>query len=111
MTPGRAHALQDTDLKVRKAALLVLNSVAHNKPAAVREQLPELMPMLCRDTKEGGAIHQVDLGPFKHVDDGLRKAAFECMMSSWITAQTASSPSLHRMPADGLRDDHDIKVS
>ena len=31
---------------MRKAALLVLNSVAHNKPAAVREQLPELMPML-----------------------------------------------------------------
>ena len=72
-----------TDLQVRRGALLALNCVAHNKPAAVREALPELLPMLYEQTKKRPElVHQVDLGPFKHtVDDGLelRKAAFECM--------------------------------
>ena len=85
---------------MRKAALLVLNSVAHNKPA-VREQLPELMPMLFAETrKKAELIHQVDLGPFKHtVDDGLSCARLplNAWTPSWITAQTASSsqPSSH----------------
>ena len=38
--------LEDADLKVRRGALLALNCVAHNKPAAVRDALPELLPML-----------------------------------------------------------------
>ena len=101
---------------MRKAALLVLNSVAHNKPAAVREQLPELMPMLFAETrKKAELIHQVDLGPFKHtVDDGLelRKAAFECMDALLDhCADRLELPAFIACLADGLRDDHDIKVS
>ena len=39
---------------MRKAALLVLNSVAHNKPAAVREQLPDTL--LASFTMPSGAL-------------------------------------------------------
>ena len=57
---------------------------------------------------------QVDLGPFKHtVDDGLelRKAAFECMDTLLVhLADTLDISDFVLHLADGLRDDHDIKV-
>jgi cullin-associated NEDD8-dissociated protein 1 len=107
--------LEDVDLKVRRGALLTLNCLAHNKPAAIRELLPTLLPMLYGETaKRPELVHQVDLGPFKHtVDDGLdlRKAAFECMET--ILARCAdrlefSSFLMHLL--GGLRDDGDIKL-
>jgi len=49
-------------LQVRRGALLALNCVAHNKPAAVRDALPELLPMLYEQTKKRPElVHQVDL--------------------------------------------------
>lgn len=59
--------------------------------------------------------YQVDLGPFKHtVDDGLelRKAAFECMDT--LLAHCADRLDVTEFVVhlvDGLKDDHDIKVS
>jgi len=107
--------LEDPDLKVRRGALLALNCVSHNKPAAVRDHLPELLPMLYEETrKKPELVHQVDLGPFKHtVDDGLelRKAAFEAM-----DTLLDGCPDRLELPqflvhlTDGLKDDHDIKV-
>jgi len=107
--------LEDADLKVRRGALLALNCVAHNKPAAVRDALPELLPMLYEQTKKRPElVHQVDLGPFKHtVDDGLelRKAAFECMdtlLDGCPDRLELAQFLVHLI--DGLKDDHDIKV-
>ena len=37
---------------MRRGALLALNCVSHNKPAAVRDALPELLPMLYEQTKK-----------------------------------------------------------
>ena len=72
--------------------------------------------MLFAETrKKAELIHQVDLGPFKHtVDDGLelRKAAFECMDTLLDhCADRLELPAFIACLADGLRDDHDIKVS
>tara|TARA_B110001452_G_scaffold18888_1_gene15310 strand:+ start:241 stop:3870 length:3630 start_codon:yes stop_codon:yes gene_type:complete len=107
--------LQDVDLKVRRGALLALNCVSHNKPAAVRDHLPELLPMLYEETrKKAELVHTVDLGPFKHqVDDGLelRKAGFETM-----DTLLDGCPDRLELPqflvhlTDGLKDDHDIKL-
>lgn len=74
-------AVRDEDLKVRRVALVVLNSAAHNKPALVRDLLPDLLPAVYEETKlRKELIKEVEMGPFKHqVDEGLdlRKCAFE----------------------------------
>lgn len=68
---------------VRKAALHMLSSAAHNKALMVASHLPSVMPRVYSQTEvDKSLIRVVDLGPFKHtIDDGLelRKAAFECM--------------------------------
>ncbi|CAA19440.1 Cullin-associated NEDD8-dissociated protein 1 [Caenorhabditis elegans] len=78
-------AVRDEDLKVRRVALVVLNSAAHNKPALVRDLLPDLLPAVYEETKlRKELIKEVEMGPFKHqVDEGLdlRKCAFECMFT------------------------------
>jgi len=107
--------LEDSDLKVRRGALLALNCVAHNRPTAIREGLSELLPMLYGETvKKPELVHQVDLGPFKHtVDDGLelRKAAFECMdtLLESLSEKIELSAFLQHL-LSGLSDDHDIKL-
>lgn len=65
--------LKDTDLNVRRLALLTINSAVHRKPYLVRNVLGELIQLLYDETvvKEE-LIHTVEMGPFKHkVDDGL----------------------------------------
>ncbi|XP_030633653.1 cullin-associated NEDD8-dissociated protein 2 [Chanos chanos] len=75
--------LQDSDLNVRRVALVMFNSAAHNKPTLIRGLLTSVLPHLYNETKiRKDLIREVEMGPFKHtVDDGLdvRKAAFECM--------------------------------
>ncbi|KAI8375217.1 armadillo-type protein [Blakeslea trispora] len=107
--------LQDTDLNVRRLALLTINSAAHRKPHLIRDILPELIPLLYAETvvKEE-LIHTVEMGPFKHkVDDGLeiRKAAFECMYTLLSTCLDKIDVYgfLDRVCA-GLDDQHDIKM-
>jgi len=107
--------LQDPDLKVRRGALLALNCITYNKPTAIREALPEILPMLYEETnKKPELVHQVDLGPFKHhVDDGLelRKAAFECMdtLLDHAPDRLELAQFISHL-VGGLKDDHDIKV-
>jgi len=109
------EALSDDDVAVRRAVLLALNCTAHNKPSAIRDLLPGLLPMLYKETiKRAELVHQVDLGPFKHtVDDGLelRKAAFESMdtlLSHCADKLDVTEFVLHLV--HGLKDDHDIKI-
>lgn len=75
-------ALEDEDLHVRRAALLVLNTAAHHHAHYLVPYVRDrIFPMLLKAT-EIKLERVVDLGPFKHkVDDGLplRKAAYSCV--------------------------------
>ncbi|VDO52775.1 unnamed protein product [Haemonchus placei] len=77
------QTMTDSDLNVRRVALVVLNSAAHNKPSLIRNLLDVLLPSVYSETQvRKELIREVEMGPFKHqVDDGLdlRKSAFECM--------------------------------
>ncbi|XP_042736725.1 cullin-associated NEDD8-dissociated protein 1-like [Lagopus leucura] len=107
--------LQDSDLNVRRVALAMFNSAAHNKPSLIRDLLNALLPSLYNETKvRRELIREVEMGPFKHtVDDGLdvRKAAFECMY-------TLLESCLDRLDIceylnhveDGLKDHYDIQM-
>lgn len=74
---------RDESVKIRRAAVLLLTSAAHNKPDLVRSGLKTYMKDLYAETPlDKTLIREVNLGPFKHkVDDGLelRKSAYECM--------------------------------
>jgi len=74
---------KEESVNIRRAAILLLTSAAHNKPDLVQPQLKTYMVDLYQQTPlDKSLIREVNLGPFKHkVDDGLelRKAAFECM--------------------------------
>ncbi|NWR56784.1 CAND1 protein, partial [Bucorvus abyssinicus] len=107
--------LQDPDLNVRRVALALFNSAAHNKPSLIRDLLSVVLPSLYNETKvRRELIREVEMGPFKHtVDDGLdvRKAAFECMY-------TLLESCLDRLDIyeylnhveDGLKDHYDIRM-
>ncbi|NXJ09204.1 CAND1 protein, partial [Odontophorus gujanensis] len=107
--------LQDSDLNVRRVALAMFNSAAHNKPSLIRDLLNAVLPSLYNETKvRRDLIREVEMGPFKHtVDDGLdvRKAAFECMY-------TLLESCLDRLDIyeylnhveDGLKDHYDIQM-
>ncbi|KAI8644343.1 armadillo-type protein [Parasitella parasitica] len=107
--------LEDSDLNVRRLALLTINSAVHRKPYLIRDILDRLIPLLYAETvvKEE-LIHTVEMGPFKHkVDDGLeiRKAAYECMYTLLSTCLDKIDVYgfLDRIRA-GLDDQHDIKM-
>ncbi|CAO0798288.1 unnamed protein product [Mucor circinelloides] len=107
--------LEDTDLNVRRLALLTINSAVHRKPYLIRNVLDQLIPLLYAETivKEE-LIHTVEMGPFKHkVDDGLeiRKAAYECMYTLLSTCLDKIDVYgfLDHIRA-GLDDQHDIKM-
>lgn len=107
--------LKDSDLNVRRLALLTINSAAHRKPYLIRDILDQLIPLLYAETvvKEE-LIHTVEMGPFKHkVDDGLeiRNAAYECMYTLLSTCLDKIDVYgfLDHITA-GLDDQHDIKM-
>lgn len=107
--------LQDSELCVRRVAMVAFNSAAHNKPSLVRDLLPDLLPIIYNETKvKKELIREVEMGPFKHsVDDGLdlRKAAFECMYTLLGTCLDRLDVfEFLRHVEDGLRDHYDIKM-
>ena len=70
--------LSDSDLDVRKSALLMLNAAVHHQPELVRTQLRDSIVPILLEIMRFKLVREVDLGPFKHrIDDGLplRKAA------------------------------------
>eukprot|EP01133_Synstelium_polycarpum_P020468 gene20468-24560_t len=108
--------LKDTDLVVKRSALLTLNYIAHNRPSLISQDLPTYLPILYSDSKiKPELIREVSLGPFKHkVDDGIeiRKTAFECMYTLLDTSidKIEILPFLESL-AGGLKDtQHDIKL-
>jgi len=107
--------LTDSDLNVRRVALVALNSAAHNKPSLVRDLLKDLLPHLYNETqKRKELVREVEMGPFKHeVDDGLdlRKAAFECMYTLLDTCVDRLDVfEFLSHVQDGLKDHYDIKM-
>lgn len=63
--------LQDPDLNVRRVALAMFNSAAHNKPSLIRDQLSTVLPHLYNETKirrelirEVGTIFYFHINPF-----------------------------------------------
>ncbi|GBP29292.1 Cullin-associated NEDD8-dissociated protein 1 [Eumeta japonica] len=107
--------LRDTELGVRRVALVAFNSAAHNKPSLIRDLLPDVLPTIYSETKvKKELIREVEMGPFKHsVDDGLdlRKAAFECMYTLLGTCLDRIDVfEFLRHVEDGLRDHYDIKM-
>lgn len=54
------NTMSDGEVAVRRAALLALNCTAHNKPLAIRDLLPRLLPLLYTETvKRPELVHQV----------------------------------------------------
>ncbi|XP_051551016.1 cullin-associated NEDD8-dissociated protein 1-like [Myxocyprinus asiaticus] len=107
--------LQDPDLNVRRVALVMFNSAAHNKPSLIRGLLTSLLPHLYNETQlRKDLVREVEMGPFKHtVDDGLdvRKAAFECMytlLDSCLDCLDIFEFLNH--VEHGLQDHYDIKM-
>ena len=43
-------ALDDSDVNVRRVALVAFNSAAHNKPSLIRDLLVDILPLLYRET-------------------------------------------------------------
>ncbi|KAF2879367.1 hypothetical protein ILUMI_26814 [Ignelater luminosus] len=109
------NTLQDPDLNVRRASLMLFNSVAHNKLFLLEDLLDTILPLIYNETKVNEfLIQEVKMGPFKHtVDEGLdiRKAAFECMYTllnkciDFIDVYEF----LNHIEA-GLKDHYDIKM-
>ncbi|KAG8436055.1 hypothetical protein GDO86_007236 [Hymenochirus boettgeri] len=107
--------VKDPDANVRRVALVMFNSAAHNKPSLVRDLLSTVLPPLYNETKvRRELIREVEMGPFKHtVDDGLdvRKAAFECMYTLLENCldQIDIYEYLNHVE-DGLKDHYDIRM-
>ncbi|CAF1075968.1 unnamed protein product, partial [Adineta ricciae] len=110
------NGLEDDDIDVRRVALVMFNSAAHNKPMLIRDLLKELLPKLYNETRvRQDLIREVEMGPFKHtVDDGLdlRKAAFECMYTLLDTClDKLDMFDYLTYVEDGLKQDHyDIRM-
>lgn len=107
--------LQDDDINVRRVALVMFNSAAHNKPSLIRGLLATVLPHLYKETQiRKDLIREVEMGPFKHtVDDGLdvRKAAFECMytlLDSCLEGLDILQFLDH--VEEGLKDHYDIRM-
>uniref|UniRef100_A0A8B9JT75 Cullin-associated and neddylation-dissociated 2 (putative) n=1 Tax=Astyanax mexicanus TaxID=7994 RepID=A0A8B9JT75_ASTMX len=107
--------IQDPDLNVRRVALVMFNSAAHNKPGLIRGLLTSVLPKLYNETQiRKELIREVEMGPFKHtVDDGLdvRKAAFECMytlLDSCLDCLDIFEFLNH--VEEGLKDHYDIRM-
>ncbi|XP_037535620.1 cullin-associated NEDD8-dissociated protein 2 [Nematolebias whitei] len=107
--------LHDGDINVRRVALVMFNSAAHNKPSLIRGLLGTVLPHLYKETRiRKDLIREVEMGPFKHsVDDGLdvRKAAFECMytlLDSCLEGLDVLQFLDH--VEEGLKDHYDIRM-
>jgi len=74
--------LEDTDLEVKKAALLMVNTAVHHNPVTIESHLLKYVVPILVEVLKIKLERTVDLGPFKHkVDDNLplRKVALTCV--------------------------------
>lgn len=105
----------DPDRSVRRAAVGILSTAAHNDPALVLDHVQSVIPLLSQQTvKDPSLIRIINLGPFKHeIDDGLelRKVAFECLdvlLDKCYECVDAST--VLQNVANGLGDQYDVKI-
>lgn len=107
-------ALEDEDLSVRRAALLVVNTAAHHHAVYLAPYVRERVFPVLLTTTEVKLERVVDLGPFKHkVDDGLplRKAAYACVDTLLdVLPQQVDIALLLPHLQRGLRDQDDIQL-
>lgn len=90
--------LEDSDLDVKRDALLMVNTAVHHNPSCIDAHLSRRVVPLLLETLKVKLERTVDLGPFKHkVDDNLplRKAALTCV-------ETILEILPQRMDASGL---------
>jgi len=81
--------LQDSDLDVKRAALLMVNTAVHHNLSTVEEHLGTVVIPALIETLQIKLERTVDLGPFKHrVDDNmpLRKISLTCLETILDTA-------------------------
>lgn len=74
--------LEDSDLEVKRAALLMVNTAVHHNPHSIEAHLSGTVMPLLLETLKIKLERTVDLGPFKHkVDDNLplRKVSLTCV--------------------------------
>jgi cullin-associated NEDD8-dissociated protein 1 len=112
--PTFAELIQQKDLRVRNAALLMLYSAFHHMPIVVSHMAKaSVMPFLFQ-VAELKAERKVDLGPFKHtVDDALplRKSALSIFATCLETnPDVLDMPSLMAVLARSLGDTEDIQL-
>ncbi|VAI22516.1 unnamed protein product [Triticum turgidum subsp. durum] len=104
--------IKDSDMHVRRAAILALSTAAHNKPNLIKGLVPELLPLLYDQTVVKQELVRT---AFEHVvDDGLelRKAAFECVDTLLDSCLDQVNPSSFIVPflLSGLGDHYDVKM-
>ena len=58
--------LQDSDLHVRRVALVTFNSAAHNKPSLIRDLLETVLPHLYNETKVSRLQFSCPYPPLPH---------------------------------------------
>ncbi|CAF1035513.1 unnamed protein product [Didymodactylos carnosus] len=110
------NALEDPNIHIKRVALVLFNSAAHNKPVLIRDLLKDiLLEKLYQETKvRPELIREVEMGPFKHtVDDGLdlRKAAYECMYTLLDTCLDKLDIFEYlNYVENGLNDHYDVRM-
>jgi cullin-associated NEDD8-dissociated protein 1 len=111
--PGFLKLLQQTELSVRNAALLMVYSAVHHMPQVVSGLMDLIMPSLY-EVAEFKLERKVDLGPFTHtVDDALplRKASLS-IFATCLENLPASLDIAAFMPvlAKALGDVEDVQL-
>jgi len=112
---GFLDGLNDKEIQVRKSVMLSLNYCAHHKPAVVRDVLASYLPLIYDQSKiKPELIRVVELGPFKHTEDGgleTRQATFECMYTLLETCRNRIElQEFISTMVSGLTDDFDIQM-
>lgn len=114
LMPTFVELVQQEELRVRNAALLMLYSAFHHMPSIVVDLAREsIMPYLYK-VAELKAERKVDLGPFTHTEDDalpLRKSALS-IFSTCLERNHGilDMPSLMNFLARSLADKEDIQL-
>ncbi|KNE70741.1 hypothetical protein AMAG_15493 [Allomyces macrogynus ATCC 38327] len=118
LVPAFAAAIGDSDLPVRRAALVAVQAAAHSRALLLAPVLAHVQPLLERELRvRPELVREVVMGPFKHkVDDGLetRKLAVETVMNMLDMPAAArhvlNAESLARVIFEELTDVHDVQL-
>ncbi|KAJ3357349.1 Cullin-associated NEDD8-dissociated protein 2 [Allomyces javanicus] len=118
LVPAFAAAIGDSDLPVRRAALVAVQAAAHSRALLLAPVLTHVQPLLERELRvRPELVREVVMGPFKHkVDDGLetRKLAVETVMTMLDMPAAArhalNVESLARVIFEDLSDVHDVQL-